>query len=408
MQSLSFTVLSKNPEDERQIRDALGAFGGAIVISSSDNPDSLLIDTLRLRPSAVILVLESEDPERGFSLIKKLVTSVPDSAIITAAKNASPAIILGSMRAGAREFLELPINSDELQTVLTHVAEFSSAVSRSADKHGRVVGVFASKGGVGVSFLSTNLAAAMSTPTLLVDLNLQAGDAASFLGLTPKYSIADFAANRARLDDTLISSLVTSHSPNLSLLAAPFEAHQAEDITAQDVGEVLHLLGRRYKCVVLDLPHTFDPITVSALDLADEILLMMTLDIPGIRSTKRALKVFEHLGYPRDKVRIVVNRWSKGIDVELQKVEAHLNERLVGFVPNDYRKVMESINLGAPVVHTDPSSKLTVEIKRIASLVAGGENYATPSQPRKRLFGSVFSRSRSTGPLELSAATDPA
>lgn len=247
----------------------------------------------------------------------------------------------------------------------------------------------------------------MSVSTVLVDLNLQAGDAALFLGLNPKYSLADFAANRNRLDDALISSLITPHSAGLSLLAAPLEAHEAEEISPQDVTEMLHLLGRRHECIVLDLPHTFDPVTVAALDLADEVLLIMTLDIPGIRSTKRAIKVFERLGYPRGKIRVVVNRWSKGIDVELKKVEAHLDEQLLGLIPNDYPKVMASINLGRPLVETDLSSKLTLEIKRIASLVAGN-NHTNSTQPRKRLLGSVFGRQRATGALELRAMTDPA
>ena len=158
---------------------------------------------------------------------------------------------------------------------------------------------------------------------------------------------------------------------------------------------------------MLDLPHTFDPITIAALDLADDILLTLTLDIPGIRSTKRALKVFDRLGYPREKVSVVVNRWSKGIDVELHKVEGHLGEQLIGFVPNDYRKVMDSINLGRPLVYGEPSSKIAVEIKRIAAtLIAGGET--SSPQPRKKLFRSVFGRQASTSSLELSTVPDKA
>jgi pilus assembly protein CpaE len=203
------------------------------------------------------------------------------------------------------------------------------------------------------------------------------------------------------LDDALMTSLVTAHSPNLAVLAAPLEAHEAEDVKPQDVSEILHLLRQRYACVVLDLPHTFDPVTVAALDLADDILVVLTLDIPGIRATRRALKVFERLDYGRDKIHVVVNRWSKGIDVQLQKVEAHLGEQLIGFVPNDYRKVMDSINLGRPLVQADPSSKITAEIKRIAALVSG--NGHAPSGPtRKKLFGTMFSRQSPTGPLDLS------
>lgn len=406
MHSLSFITSSKDPAVAKELREALSGTSRARVLAESRDTETLFGDTLRLRPSAVIIVLEADAAEQSFSLIKKLTTAVPETAIITAASNASPNLILGSMRAGAREFLQVPIVADELRTVLDHVTELCASDAQSY-KQGRLIGVFSSKGGAGVSFLSANLAAAMSVPTLLVDLNLQAGDAASFMGLDPKYSLADFAANRNRLDDALLTSMVTSQSPNLSLLAAPHEAHEAEEITVQDVSEVLHLMGRRYESIVLDLPHTFDPVTVAALDLADDILLVMTMDIPGIRSTKRALKVFERLGYPRGKIRVVVNRWSKNIDVELQKVEAHLDEQLIGFVPNDYPSVIESINLGQPLVQGKPASKLTIEIKRIASLVQGNTRTSSPQQ-RRGLLGAVFGRSRNNGngTLELSATTE--
>jgi pilus assembly protein CpaE len=167
------------------------------------------------------------------------------------------------------------------------------------------------------------------------------------------------------------------------------------------------LLGQRYEYIILDLPHTFDPITVAALDSVDDIFLVLTLDIPGIRSTKRALKVFDNLGYPREKIRVVVNRWSKNIDVELQKVEGHLGERLIGFVPNDYRKVMDSINLGRPLVQSDPTSKIALEIKRIAALLTEKSSTAFPL-PRKKSLRSIFGSKNSTTELEFSTVIDNA
>jgi pilus assembly protein CpaE len=193
----------------------------------------------------------------------------------------------------------------------------------------------------------------------------------------------------------------------LSLLAAPLEAHEAEDIKPEHVTEILHLLSQKYDCIVMDLQHTFDPVTIAALDSAEDILLVLTLDIPGIRSTKRALKVFDRLGYPRAKVHVVVNRWSKNIDVQLQKVELHLDEQLIGFVPNDYRKVMDSINLGQPLIQADPSSKITAEIKRIAALIAESNHTASP-QTRKKLLRGMFSRHSSPSPLDLSPMPDTA
>ena len=407
MQSLTFITFARNPEASREIQDALNRSVQTRLLAECNNADTFFADLVRLRPSAAIIVLEAGNAEKDLELINKLAANGTETAIISAARDCSPTVILGSLRAGAREFLQLPLIPDEWQTVLGRIASFCETQENATRKTGKVVAVFSGKGGAGVSFLATNLAAAMNKQTLLIDLNLQAGDAASFLGLDPKYSLSDFVSNRSRLDDSLMNSLITQHSHHLSLLAAPQEPHEAEDINSAHVTEALHLLAQKYECLVLDLPHTFDPVTISAFDMADDVLLLMTLDIPGIRSTKRALKVFERLGYPRSKIRVVVNRFSKGVDVELHKVEAHLNEQLIGLVPNDYRKVIGSINLGQPLVMSEPTSKLTIEIKRIAALVAGS-NHFTSAQPRTGLLGSVFGRSKSTSSLELMEMPDTA
>jgi pilus assembly protein CpaE len=387
------------------VRNALTGTVGTRVLAECNTPDQMLADITRLRPSAAIITLKPEHSENNFALIKGLVAAVPGTAIITASRDTSPSLILGSMRAGAHEFLQLPTNPAELQTVLERVKEFCATGENATRKIGRLIGVFSGKGGAGVSFFGTNLAAAMPTQTLLVDLNLQAGDAASFLGVDTKYSMTDFVRNRSRLDDALLASLITPHSPRLSLVAAPGEAHEAEEIKPEDVTEILHLFTQKFDSVILDLPHTFDPVTIAALDMVDGILLMLTVDIPGIRSTKRALKVFDRLGYPRDKIRVVVNRWSKSIDAELHKVESHLGEQLIGLVPNDYHKVMDSINLGTPLVQSDPSSKIAIEIKRIASMVADN-NHRPVAQVRKKSLRSIFGREDSVTAMELSTLTD--
>jgi pilus assembly protein CpaE len=407
MQALTFITLSRQQAPSTKVKEALLTNPRTRLLADCEDPNQLVADVLRLKPAAAIIPLESANSEQEFKLIKQLATACSGTAIIAAAYDASPSLILRSIRSGASEFLQLPIVEEEFNTVLDRVAELWLSHQGTTTRNGRIVAVFSNKGGTGVSFFATNLAAAMSTNTLLADLNLQVGDTASFLGLDPKYSLNEFVLNRSRLDDALINSLITPYSPHLSLLAAPAEPHEADDIEPQHITEALHVLAQRFQCIVLDLQHTFDPITVAGLDLADQIVLIMSLDIPGIRSTKRALKVFERLGYPRSKVRVVVNRWSKNIDVELHKVEAHLDEQLLGLIPNDYRKVIDSINLGRPLVESDPSSKITIEIKRIASLLERHDQTASP-QPRKRLLGAVFGRQNATGSLELSVMPDNA
>lgn len=405
MHLVTFSVIGSSEQARTEVKNALYGSAYSRLLTECSDGGQLLADVARVRPNAAVIVLDASAHDEQFELIKELTATAPDTAIIAASTDASPATILGSIRAGAHEFLQLPVDKSEFQTVLERISQHRHTGEAGPKKDGRIIAVFSGKGGTGVSFLATNLAGAMDTSTLLVDLNLQSGDAASFLGLEPRYSLADFVANRARLDDALITSLITPHSASLALLAAPLATHETEEIEPEHVTEILHLVSQRYSNVVLDLPHTFDPITIAALDIADDILLVMAVDIPGIRSTKRALNVLERLGYPRIGIHVVVNRWSKHTDVELQKVKTHLGEQFIGFIPNDYGKVIDSINLGRPHVHTDPSSRIALEIKRIASVLSADRTNSLTVQPRKRTLRSLFTRQPAPSTLELAAHT---
>src|SRR5829696_2438244 len=278
-QPITLVVLSTGLDSFKDIRKAVSAEGRVQLLAGGNDPDQLYEEIVRLKPAAAIIAL-GPNSDTAVRFIERLNAECPGTALISAAQDASPDLILKSLRAGAREFLRIPISADELRTVLDRVSDFCTQQVETPNKKGRMVAVFSSKGGCGTSFIATNLAAITNSKTVLVDLNLQAGDLPLFLGLEAKYSIADMVEKRQRLDEALINSLVTPHSANLSLLAAPREADHADEIDPQ---------------------HTFDSITLAALDQSDEIVLVVTLDIPAIRSTQRALQIFDRLGYPRKK-----------------------------------------------------------------------------------------------------------
>ncbi|HEV2802194.1 MAG TPA: AAA family ATPase [Pyrinomonadaceae bacterium] len=391
MNQLSFVILSTGLDSLKELRGALASNERTRLLAGGDDAEQLFPEILRLRPNAAIITLGAETTAT-LKFVERLTAECPQTAIICASRDASPDLILRSYRAGARDFLRLPVIAEEFQTVIERTAEFCSTLVDAPKKRGRAVAVFSSKGGCGTSFIATNLAAAFDAPTVLVDLNLQAGDLSLFLGLEPKFSIADLVENRARVDDSLLKSYVVPHTSNLSLLAAPKEADLADDIEPEHIFEVLEVLRERYDYVVIDPQHTFDAITLSALDQADEVVLVLTLDIPAIRSTQRALALFDRLGYPRHKVRIVVNRWSKQIDLDLRQVERFLGERVTGYVQSDYNTAVNSINLGEPLVKSDPASRIAQEIRHIAASITGGSVESEIKEPRKGLWGSIFGR----------------
>ncbi len=390
---LTFVILSNGLENFKELRAALATQEGARVLVGGDDAEQVFPEIERLSPSACVVALGAE-PEAGLRFVERVAAECPRTAVICASRDASPDTILRSMRAGAREFLRLPVRPEEFATVYQRTAEFCAVQPEAPKKRGRVLSVFSSKGGTGTTFIATNVAAALGAPAVLLDLNLQAGDLGLFLGVEPKFSIADLVENLHRADDALLRSYLTPHSANLSLLAAPREADSADDIEAEHVFKVLEILRERHDYVVVDPQHTFDAITLAALDQSDEILLVLTLDIPAIRSTQRALQIFDRLGYPRHKLHVVVNRFSKQIDLDLRQVERFLGERVAGYVQSDYKMAVNSINLGQPLVDSDPQSKIATELRDIAARFSTGMPAAPAREPRRGLLGSLFRKEK--------------
>ncbi len=395
--TLTFIVLSRDVTDSRELSRALGAHAGTSLLMTSDDAEQVFTETCRLRPSAVVINL-SHMGEPALKLVQRLVSECPNTAVICASRETSPDMILRSMRTGARDFIRLPINDDELTTVIDRTSEFAAEhVDHEPKKRGRVIAVFSPKGGCGTTLIATNLAMIQKHPTVLVDLNLQSGDLELLLGLKPKFSLADVVENRDRLDDALLASYITPHSKNVSLLAAPTKAESAEDIEPKHIYEVMELLRQRYDNVIIDTPHNFDSVTISALDHADQILVVLTLEIHAIRSTRRALEIFDRLGYPRKKVRLVVNRWSKNIDLDQKQVESFLGERVIAFVQSDYRAAVNSINLGQPLIESAPGSIVTTDLHNLAAKLFGETIEQAAAVPGgKRSFNSIFRRQSAT------------
>ena len=379
---ISIVVLSASLDNFNEIRTALAADSRLKLLSGGNDIEQVHDEVVRFKPSAAIISLGA-NTEPTIKLIQRLTEECPCTAIIAIARETSADLILRSLRAGAREFLRLPISADELRMVFGRVQEFCEKQATAQKTMGQMTAVFSSKGGCGTSFIATNLAACISMRTALVDLNLEAGDLPLFLGLDPRRSIADLIAHRGVFDKELLSAYVTPYSANLHLLSAPKEVDAIDKIKPEHIFEVLRQLRECYDHVVLDPQHTFDAVTLAALDQSDKIVLVLTLDLPAIRSAKRALQIFDRVGYPRTKTMVVVNRWSKQVDLDLRQVEEFLGEPVIGSLPSDYQTVVNSVNLGTPLVESNSSSKIALEVKRVARMLSAGTTPPAVSKPKR-------------------------
>lgn len=337
----------------------------------------ILEELIRWRPQ-VVLVFLNDEVQRSFQLVERIRQELPDTAVICTSENASAEVILKTLRAGAMEFLSQPLMLEELKAVFAKLEQrFAQPVEKTP---GKVIAVYASKGGCGTTFVAANLAASLArvtqAQTCLVDLNLQAGDQPLYLGLDPKATLSDVVHNFDKLDEQLLASYLTPRTDRFSLLAAPIESGRDEEVKVAHVMRVLGLLRARMDYVVLDLPRGLDETTIGALDSADERVLLLTFDIPTIRSAKRALDLFKRLGYDRERIKLVVNRYEKTPEFDLKQVEKVLETKIYATLANDYPAAIASINMGEPLVLNKTQPLITQDFYQLAGLLSG---QSTPS-----------------------------
>lgn len=369
--AISVVVIGRSLNAQERLRLRSASQTPLAIMAELPNVPQALDELNRLRPQAALVLLNGE-MNHSFQLVERIHQELPETAVICSSDDNSPEVILQSFRSGAMEFLRQPLVESEIAAVF---AKIEQTATRPEESRGRVIAVYASKGGCGTTFVTANLAASLARLSrkraCVIDLNLQAGDQPLYLGLEPNYSIHDVVRNFDRLDDQLIASYLTQRSKYLALLAAPTEIGKDEDVRVDHVTRAISLLRAQMEYVVIDPPRMLNEMTISALDAADDLILLMTLDVPAIRSAKRALDIFTRLGYERGRVKVVVNRYTKMPEFDLKQVSKVLETDVFATISNDYQSAISSINVGEPLVLSKTQSRIVHDFGNLASKLSG-------------------------------------
>lgn len=312
-----------------------------------------------------IIIFEAGDDFKNESdFISKLNQRHPDITLILLNPDQSPDVLLEAMRAGVREVLPSPVSRIALQTSISRIEE-KLAHKTIKQQNGKVMSFIPCKGGSGSTFLSTNLAYILASEenqkVLLIDLNLQFGDAALFISdQTPSVNLAEVSRQIMRMDAAFLASSLMHILPNFGLLAAPEDPVQAMEVRPEHIESLLNLARNEYDFVILDIGRALDPVSVRALDMSDVIFPVMQLTLPFIRDAKRLLEVFRSLEYSTDKIKLLVNRHEGGGEIRLEDVERTLNMPAFKTLPNSFKSAAASVNQGIPIAklaHGDPITK---------------------------------------------------
>ena len=275
--------------------------------------------------------------------------------------------------------LEMDVADVLLLPQLTHNVVFAIRKAahvrrqlQTAAHRGRVVTVFSPKGGTGKTVVSTNLAATLAKRegkrTLLLDLDLQFGDAAIVLGLEPEKTIYDLVVAPGELDSEKLAGYVTKHQCGLDVLAAPLRPEDAELVIESKVIALLEVARSSYDAIVVDTSPFFHGPMLATLDRTDELFLLCGLDVPTLKNVKLSLQTLEMLSFPRDRIRIVLNRANSKVGMKPGDVEDALGMKIRHQLPSD-RAVPLGVNKGKPVVLSDEDSDFSRALRGLAKSV---------------------------------------
>lgn len=331
-------------------------------------------------PDVGVISLDN-NPDQAIALVSRIAAEAPGTAILAASESADGQLILRTMRAGAREFLTLPLSSEDLNGALTRVSTQKFGASDSGSRGCEIYAIAGATGGVGTTSAAVNLGCVLASDpkssVALLDLDLALGDADVFLDAIPDYTLADVVQNVSRLDIQLLKRSLTKHSSGLYLLPRPVELQDALTITEDSIRKVIGLLKASFTHLIIDLSKTYSPIDMAAVESATKLVLVTQLDLPCLRNVVRLMMSFEEMDDFAEKVEIVVNR--AGLDsgqISLKKAKETLGREVFALLPNDYRTMVEVRNNGVPLITQAPKAAITLAIRDLAARLQGTEDEA--------------------------------
>lgn len=366
-----------------QIREILGT-EAALPEGVTPYADALP-SVQRSRPDVVIMSFS--DFEQAIRLGTAIQAELPGCHLVAVASRPDSDHIRAAMRAGFREFVVLP-DDRELLRKAVHDAAYANPAD---EDRGKLVVLCGAKGGSGVTLLGVNLAAELAPVhrVVMVDMDFGMGDVAAFLDLTPSTSIVNVIKNIARLDERLLGGSVTVHQSRVHVLAQPHEPQEQEyEISGDIILRLLHAATISYEHVLVDVGGRTDEPALTAMTVADLVILVCTPDVPSIRNAWRRLKLLEHIGIERDRVRLVVNRWDRNTTLSRKDIEAPLGIDIAATVANDSKTAISAVNEGRLLREVNKRSPAARDLALMVSLITEGVQKVAPSTTG--LFGRIL------------------
>lgn len=395
------------------------------VIGKAHNGREAVEMAKKLKPDVMLMDINMPEMD-GIAATEAISAEDPNIQVIIMSVQGETDYLRRAMLAGAREFLIKPVGADELYKSIRHVHKLGASrpkmvassggaeTSAPTDDRpkGQLFSVFSPKGGVGTSTIAANLAVAIRQFTnkkvVLVDGNLTLGDLNVILNLVSKHTILELTQRINEIDSDLINDILVTHNSQVKVLLSPPNPQDGESVSADNLQTILEALQREFDYVIVDTQSSFQDRALSVMDIADQILVIMTLEMTCIKDIKLFLEVAELLNYPDEKIFLVLNKADNRLGIRVDNVEHNIKHKIglqIGNAPNE---VTLSINQGVPMVISNREHRVAKDIfalaRELTNVVHGADGEASTTsqssassakaQPKKKgllgLLRSIF------------------
>jgi pilus assembly protein CpaE len=370
----SVIVADRDYMNPLQAEAALSGCGDVTFLSiACDEP----LDVRSLR-NAQVLVLEVDPAQEGsLQRLAAVRTEVPELAVIVALRDANVALVRTLVRQGIFDVAQLPFSPDNLATQILDAVSSQTEHVRSGHL-GTLLTVVPATGGCGATTAITHLAAALartnsgSRGVCVIDLDLQGGDVAAYLGIEPKATVEPLIEAGGRLDSELMRSAVTETPHGYDILAAPALIRPIDQIHADQVVAMLRMAQSMYDFVLVDLPPVWNNWSLSVVQAANRIALITDKSIAHLRQAKRRLRLFEEIGVPRSRVEVVVGRAERKLFgvINADDVRDTLGGEVAATLAGEGALLREAQDEGRLLGETHPKSRFVTDIAALAGVIA--------------------------------------
>lgn len=307
--------------------------------------------------------------------------------VVAAIREPSLAQIRTLLREGVKDVVALPLAADDLTALFAQLRKDLDAARDARQCDGKTVSVIGSVGGVGATAIATQTAclfaeqeAKSGRSACFIDLDIQFGEGAIYLGESPKLTLQDIIAAGARVDGALLNAVTVRHASGLNIIAAPNDMMPLETIDTDQICEFVDIAAREYSTIFLDLPSNWTNWSLSLAARSDLVLLVTELTVPSLRQARRQLNLLTQQGAGDVDVRIVLNRLEKGLFRALKTDDAvQVLGRAIDYtVANDFAVVSAALDQGVLFSEIKARNRVTRDLAILAEGISrhlqGGVN----------------------------------